>query len=154
MISKPTAAQLLQTIKTELSEKIAPALTDPTHAVAIGMIGAILDQLSVRSESEIAFMVEEIAAIETAAADYLSANPRAVEVADALTVLAQTKTTSLHLSHLLPSYNAASELLSVMGDAAYASGDQADIARVERLVEHRLGNEMTIVGSFIAVGRD
>ena len=54
MIAKPTSAQLLQTIKTELNEKIAPALTDPTHVVAIGMIGAIIDQLSMRSESEIA----------------------------------------------------------------------------------------------------
>jgi hypothetical protein len=154
MISKPTAAQLLQTIKTELSEKIAPALTDPTHAVAIGMIGAILDQLSVRSESEIAFMVEEIATIETAAANYVKSNPRAVEVGDALKVLRQTKTTSLHLSHILPSYNAASEVLSAMGDAAYASGDKGDILKVEQLVDHRLRNEMTIVGSFIAVGRD
>ena len=154
MISKPTSAQLLQTIKSELNDKIAPALNDPTHVVAIGMIGAILDQLSIRAESEIAFIVDEVAAVEQAAAVYVKANPRAVEVGDALKVLRQQKTTSLHLSHLLPSYNAASDVLSAMADAAYAGGDSTEIRKVEELVEHRLRNEMTIVGSFIAVGRD
>lgn len=154
MIAKPTSAQLLQTIKTELNEKIAPALTDPTHVVAIGMIGAIIDQLSMRSESEIAYIHEEVAAIELAAANYVKANPREFAVGDALKVLRQRKTQSLHLSHLLPSYDAASDLLSAMADAAYASGDKAQIRKVEELIELRLRNENAILGSFIAVGRD
>ena len=49
MIAKPTIPQLLQSIKTELNDKIAPALTDPTHTVAVQMMGAILDALSIRA---------------------------------------------------------------------------------------------------------
>ena len=45
MISSPTTPQILQTIKTELNEKIQPALSDPTHVVAIQMISAMLDSL-------------------------------------------------------------------------------------------------------------
>lgn len=158
MIANPTVPQLLQTIKTELTDKIAPALSDPTHTVAIDMITALLDALSVRTENEIEWMRSESAAIEAAAATFVdraAASDESVAlVAEALNGLRAAAPTTLTLSDVRADYDRAGELLSRLADGAYGSADAPGIADVERLVQQRLDTEMAIVGSFVAVGRD
>lgn len=154
MIARPTTPQLLQTIKAELNDKIAPALTDPTHIVAVQMMSSILDALSVRTAHEIAWMIDEANATETAAADYVAAHPDARGVAAALAAYRSAHSSSLHLADVGAAYDSAAELLSCLADAAFSGGTAADVRTVERLVEQRLGNELTIVGNFQAVGRD
>lgn len=154
MIARPTTPQLLQTIKAELNDKIAPVLTDPTHIVAVQMMSSILDSLSVRTAHEIAWMIDEANATESAAADYLAAHPSATGVAAALAAYRAIRTPGLHLAEVGAAYDSAAELLSCLADAAFADGSPADVRAVERLVEQRLGNELTVVGNFQAVGRD
>jgi hypothetical protein len=154
MISKPTVPQLLQTMKVELAEKIAPALTDPTHTVAVTMMGAILDAISVRVENELAWMREESAAIEAAAAEFVARHPSSAAVADALDQYRSNVTDSLRLSAAQADYDRASEVLSCLADAAYGMGDSDGVAAVERLVDQRLATELAIVGTFVAAGRD
>jgi hypothetical protein len=154
VISKPTTPQLLATIKAELNDKIAPALSDPTHVVAIQMMSAMLDALSVRTEHELAWMRDECAAIEGAAADYVAAHPAATAVASALAAYRDNVTTSLRLSETQADYERASDLLSVLSEAAFAGGEPTSVRAVEGLIESRLATEMAIVGTFVAAGRE
>ena len=154
MIAKPTIPQLLQSIKTELNDKIAPALTDPTHTVAVQMMGAILDALSIRSENEIAWMTQESAAALAAATEWVDRHPTSSAVAAALAAFRAGAADSLKLSDVQAEYDRAGELLSSLADAAYAASDTDGVRSVERLVQQRLETELAIVGSFVAVGRE
>ena len=154
MISKPSIPQILQTIKTELNDKIAPALTDPTHVVAVTMMGALLDALSIRTENEIAWMREESDAIEHAAAHFVTTHPGAAAVSDALAEYRDSSSGSLRLSEAQADYDRASELLSRLTEAAFSAGDAAEVRVVEVLIEQRLGTELAAVGTFVAAGRD
>lgn len=154
MIAKPSTPQLLQTIKAELAEKIAPALTDPTHAVAVQMMTAMLDALSIRTEHELAWMREESTAIEAAAAAYVARHPEASGLASTLASYRSEMTDSLHLSDVSADYDRAGELLSQLVEVCFAGGDPAEVRTAEQLVEQRLGTEMSIVGTFVAAGRE
>ena len=68
MITAPTIPQLLATIRDELEDKVLPQLDDAATKVSVEMMQAVLNQLIERSENEIAWMMEEMAAIEAAAA--------------------------------------------------------------------------------------
>lgn len=154
MIGKPTTPQLLQTIKAELADKIAPALTDPTHVVAVQMMTAMLDAISVRTQHELAWMRDESAAIEATADEFLAAHGDHNGVAAALTEYRSARTDSLHLDDVQADYDRASEVLSRLAEAAYAGGNPAAVAAVERLVDQRLATELAIVGTFVAAGRE
>ena len=154
MIAKPTIPQLLQSMKAELNDKIAPALTDPTHTVAIQMMTAVLDALSIRAENEIAWMKHESAAALAAATEWVDRHPTSAAVAEALTAFRAGAVDSLKLSDVQAEYDRAGELLSSLADAAYATGDTDGVRSVERLVQQRLETELAIVGSFVAVGRE
>ena len=154
MISKPSIPQLLQTIKTELKEKISPALTDPTHVVAVHMMSELLDALSIRAENELAWMREECDAVELAASNYVAAHPGADAVSNALAQCRDGASGSLRLGDAQADYDRAGELLSRLTEAAFSSGDPTDVRTVEVLVEQRLGTELAIVGTFVAAGRE
>jgi hypothetical protein len=154
VIGKPTMPQLLGTIKLELNEKIAPALSDPTHVVAVQMMSAMLDALAVRAESELAWMREECDAIELAASEYTATHHEAEAVARALAEYRDQASTSLRLSDVQAAYDRAGEVLSCLADAALGSNDLAEVRRVEELIEQRLATELAIVGTFVAAGRD
>ncbi len=51
-------------------------------------------------------------------------------------------------------YQLASEVLSCAVEAAYASGDEAHIATVGALIDQRHGNQQTVTGQFMALGRE
>jgi len=154
MISKPTIPQLLQTIKWELNEKIKPALSDPTHVVAVHMMGEILDALSIRAENELAWMRQECDAIAHVASGYVEAHPEATAVAAALAECRDAASGSLKLSEAQGDYDRAGELLSRLAEAVFPLGVAADVRAVEVLVEQRLATELAIVGTFVAAGRE
>jgi hypothetical protein len=58
------------------------------------------------------------------------------------------------MSHVAESYQRASELLSRLTEAAYASGDGQAIEAVQELMDSRLAIEQEAIGEFVAVGRD
>lgn len=154
MITAPTIPQLLATIRDELEDKVLPQLDDAATKVNVEMMQAVLNQLIERSENEIAWMTEEIAAIE-AAAERLGPSLADTTALDAaLAAFRGDRAGSMRLSEVTADYQRACEVLSCLGEAAYAAGDTAAIEAVQSLLDDRLATENAAIGEFIAVGRD
>ena len=101
----------------------------------MGMIDQILRNLSVRVANEIEWMHEEVAAIAAAA----GRDPGSPQ--------------SLQLQHVVEWYGSVSRWLSAGVEAAYATGDQAEINKWRALIEARSAHEQAIMGSLDLVGR-
>lgn len=154
MITQPTIPRLLESMRDELTDKILPAIDDPVLKVNIEMMTAVLNALAVRTENEIAWMLEESDAIEEAAGDLATALPDSAALTSALDDLRAGRPESMRLSDVAATYSIASEVLSCMADSAYGSGQPEAIARVEELMNSRLATEQAAIGEFIAVGRE
>ena len=154
MITQPSIPLLLELIGKELSERILPQIDDPTSRVNVEMVTALLSALTVRTENEIAWMLEESAAVEAAADALLPALGDATAVSEALQAHRAAPPASMRMSDVAESYQRASELLSRLTEAAYASGDGQSIAAVQELMDSRLAIEQEAIGEFVAVGRD
>ena len=153
MITQPTIPRLLASIQAELTENIIPKIDDAPTKVNVEMMTALLSALTIRTENEIAWMLEESAAIEATADELLPKLDGAAAQA-ALDAHRAAPPESMRLSHVTESYQRASELLSLLTEAAYASGDEQAITKVQELVNARLATEQAAIGEFIAVGRD
>jgi hypothetical protein len=153
MITQPTIPQLLDTMREELSERVLPLIDDPTIRVNVEMVTALLSALSVRTENEVAWMLEEAEAIEAAATELLPALNDAGAVTEALDAHQASPPASMRLSDVAESYQRASELLARLTEAAYTAGDDQAILRVQALIDSRLAIEMEAIGEFVAVGR-
>lgn len=154
MITQPTIPRLLASIQAELTENVLPQLDDPTTKVNVEMMTALLSALAIRTENEIAWMLEESGAIEAAAVAMLPTLDAAEAVSAALEAHRASPPASMRLSDVTESYQRASELLSLLTESAYASGDAAAIDAVQALIDARLATEQVAIGDFIAVGRD
>jgi hypothetical protein len=153
MISNPTTKQLLDAICIELTNKVAPAINDPTVSVQLDMAISVLQTTAMRCANELAWMQEERDAIEATADQLLAALPDSDGLATALSAYVDGKTGSLYLDDAQADYARASEVLSCAIEAAYASGDAEHIAAVGRLVDQRHANQQAVTGQFMAVGR-
>lgn len=154
MISRPTTTQLLEVVRQELTDRVAPAVTDPQVATSLHMIDHILRTLAVRAEHELGWMAEEMAAIENVGQRVAaSALPGAAAVAEALTEFRAEVSPSLHAADVTADYNRATEVLSRAVEATFASdGDLR--AAVTALLDQRLANETDVIGEdFALVGR-
>jgi hypothetical protein len=136
MLSRPTTEQILRKIAEELAETVLPALPDGQAKVAVGMMTQLLNGCAVRAAHEIAWVHEEIAAIEALVGPVPAAHGD-----------------SLHLEDVLQRYHAASQALADAVDAAYAAGDTARVEALRQLLEARNAHEMAIVGALDLVGR-
>ena len=108
MIAKPTTEQILNDCSRELMEVVLPAVTDQTVMVTIFMMDLVLRNCAVRAAHEIAWMTEEIAALEA----FTGAGG-----ADA------QRRRSLHLDDVVERYRQASEAFSRAMEDAVAAGD-------------------------------
>lgn len=153
MITAPTMPQLLETIRDELGDKVMPHVDDAPTKVAIEMMQAVLNALIERAENEFAWMFEEMAAIEAAAGE-MGPGLGSAALDTALAEFQGNRTESMTLSAVTADYQRASEVLSCLGEAAYASGDAAAIDKVQGLIDARLATETAAIGEFIAAGRE
>ena len=154
MITTPTIPQLLATIRDELESVVLPHLDDATARVNVQMMQAVLNQLIERSEHEIAWMHDEMTAIE-AAAERLTPNLGDTTALDeAIGEFRSKRASTMLLSEVTADYQRACEVLSRLGEAAYAAGDGAAMDEVQALIDSRLATEHAAIGEFIAVGRD
>lgn len=154
MITAPTMPQLLETIRDELGDKVMPQVNDAPTKVAIEMMQAVLNQLIERAENEFAWMLGEMAAIEAAALALGPALGHTPELDEAVVDFEANRADTMTLSAVTADYQRASEVLSRLGEAAYAAGDPAAIEAVQELIDARLATETAAIGEFIAVGRD
>ncbi len=154
MITQPTIPQLLETIRDELRDKVMPHVNDAPTKVSIEMMQAVLNQLIERSEHEIAWMTSEISAIADAAARLAPTLSDSAALDAAVADFTSNRAASMQLSAVTADYQRACEVLSCLGEAAYADGDEAAISDIQALLNARLATENAAIGEFIAVGRD
>ncbi len=153
MITQPTNRQLIEAVCAELTNKVAPTITDGSVKVVLDMALAVLAGAAVRTSNELAWMREEADAIEAVAARLAGELPEAKELAAALDAYRAGKTSSLYIDDAKADYQRASELLSCVAEATFADGDAARMAAVDELFAQRMANENTVTGQFLAVGR-
>lgn len=154
MIVRPTTPQLLRDVRNELATVVAPAVASSTVGVTLEQIDIILEQCAVRSESEIAWMVEEMAEIDAYAGDVVEATDDAATRA-ALDAARAAASGSLELDALADDYNRISEALSCAIEACMAGPDTDDLLRrgVEILRLRRAERETVIRANWRLVGR-
>jgi hypothetical protein len=148
MLSTPTTDQVLVAIATELRDVIAHTVTDERAKVALQQMDQLLARAARRAGGEIGWMAEEMVAIDDALAGWT-----APAVMAALGVYRAAPATSWHLADVRARYHLASVALEAAIDHAFATGDAAAKATVRRLLEQRIANEQTILGTLDLVGR-
>ena len=148
MLSRPTTDHVITGVIAALDERVMPTITDEPARVALQMAQQLLRGAAVRAAHEIAWMHDEIDAIRQ-----LAATTDDGAVAEALATLDGLDATSLHLAAVQARYDAAGEVLSRCIEAAYATGDQADVDRARTLLQARSAHEMEVVGQLDLVGR-
>jgi hypothetical protein len=159
MITAPTTAQLLDVVRRELAEKVAPAVTDPQVATSLHMIDQILRTLAVRAEHELGWMGEEMSAIEMVASRVAASDlPGAASVAQALEEFRANVSPGLHAADVAADYNRATEVLSRTVEATFPAVGPEDggelRAAVNVLLDQRLAHETDVIGDdFQLVGR-
>jgi hypothetical protein len=153
MIARPSSRQLLETVRTELRTTIKHAVADADALARLDMIDSILGSVIVRSDDEVAWLREEIAAIERAGDAVLADGADGTgQVAAALAVLRANRATSYRLPDLHAEYNLAGEVLSRAVEAGSRAGGRLR-RTVEEVLEERLRREVLIRGEFSLAGR-
>jgi hypothetical protein len=154
MISRPTTAQLIEVVRRELAERVAPAVTDPQVTTSLQMVDHILATLAVRAEHEAGWMAEEMASIEAVGQRVADSGlPGAPAVADALRAFRARRGAGRSNAEITDDYNAATEVLSRCVEATFAAGGDLRDA-VAGLLDQRLAHETDVIGAdFRLVGR-
>jgi hypothetical protein len=153
MIARPSSRQLLETVRTELRTTIKHAVTDADALARLDMIDSILGSVIMRSDDEVAWLREEITAIERAGDAVLADEADETgQVAAALAVLRANRATSYRLPDLHAEYNLAGEVLSRAVEAGSRAGGRLR-RTVEEVLEERLRREVLIRGEFSLAGR-
>ncbi len=104
MLARPSTDQVLEAIANDLRDVVAPACTDDRATVLLGQVDQLLRRLARRAAHEIAWMHEEMAAIDAAVDG--DTDPA---TAEALAAFRAAPTDSLHLADVLDRYSLASE---------------------------------------------
>jgi hypothetical protein len=153
MITRPSTAQLVEVVRRELAERVAPAVSDPQLTTSLQMIDHILSALAVRADHELGWIAEEMEAIQAGGVRVAASDlPGAAPVADALKAFRAARSASLHAADVVEDYNRATEILSRAVEATSAHpGDLRQ--QVLSLLEARLDHEVDVIGDFQLVGR-
>ena len=151
MISRPTTEQLLLDCAKELMRGVLPAVSDPPAIIRIYMIEQVLRSAAIRSANEIAWMREEIPAIEAygqgarrVANEDLSALLARVEQADEI---------DLTLNAVAERYFRAGEVLASALEVAVLSGLDDLRQQGEQIVVARLARERDVMAGWSPTGR-
>jgi hypothetical protein len=156
VITRPSPQQVLDGVRGELRDRIAPEVHSPTAKVALEMIDNVLTNVGTRAMHEIAWMREEAArtvAVATDALDRLPEGSLRDALGRALDDEAAQRTDSLHYADVQADYSRASEILSCGLEAAVATHDPELTASFTGLLRERLGHEVDIMGDWGFVGR-
>ena len=135
MLTQPTTDKILLAIANDLNAIVQPVVDDEQAKVLLGQIDQLLRRLSRRSATEIAWMVEEINAINE------TLGRKGKEV------------TSLLLADVAAEYSEASGALGDAIDEAFASNDEGMIMKLKNLLSLRIEKEQEILGQLNLVGR-
>ena len=134
MLTQPTTDKILLAIANDLNTVVLPAVDDEQAKVLLGQIDQLLRRLSRRSATEIAWMTEEINAIN----EVLGREDRGV--------------TSLLLADVAAEYSEASGALGDAIDEAFAANDEDMIKKLKNLLSLRIEKEQEILCQLDLVG--
>ena len=135
MLTQPTTDKILLAIANDLNAIVLPVVDDEQAKVLLGQIDQLLRRLSRRSATEIAWMVEEINAIN----EMLGREGKEV--------------TSLLLADVAAEYSEASGVLGDAIDEAFAANNEGMIIKLKNLLSLRIEKEQEILGQLDLVGR-
>ncbi len=135
MLTQPTTDKILLAIANDLNAIVLPVVDDEQAKVLLGQIDQLLRRLSRRSATEIAWMVEEINAIN----ETLGREGKEV--------------TSLLLADVAAEYSEASGVLGDAIDEAFAANNEGMIIKLKNLLSLRIEKEQEILGQLDLVGR-
>ena len=152
MITQPTTARLIDVVRKELADQIAPNVDNTQSQASLQMIDHILSTIAVRVEHEIAWMVEETDTLYGLGKDIVATHPDSAAVAAALAAIDDTVGSSLHYRDVSERYSRASELLSLAFETT--PPDSPLRQHVEAQFDLRLAHEVEIMGEFQLVGRE
>lgn len=152
MIGRPTTEQLLLDCCRVLTADVLPEVSDETTQVRLVMLEKVLRNAATRAAHEIAWMREELAAIEEYAGAVADATAHAA-VRTALEDLAAGPHDSLHLDDVTEVYRRAGDALSASLEAALGEGREDLVLEGEALLAARLQHEHRIVGGWDSAGR-
>jgi hypothetical protein len=156
MITRPSSEQLVRAVRAELTEHVKPTVSDPAILESLGMIDSLLAMVERRVDGEAAWLREEVAAIEAAAAEIAGTHDdRDGRVAAALAELRPARGTAggSEMDALRREYSAAGEVLSRCLEVALPLGGRRR-QQFEEILHTRLAREVSIRGDFSLVGRD
>lgn len=152
MITAPTTAQLVRSVRSELESRVLPEIADKALLVDLQMMLSVLDMVAVRADHEIGWMAAETESIAAAIEQHAKAHPLAEPVRAALDRVRTTRPADLSYAEMQRHYLLAGELLARASEQAGA-GDEDLQPVVWQLLEQRLENELGSIGAFVAVGR-
>lgn len=152
MITTPSTSRLVQSVSSELRAKVLSELSDPALLVELEMMLSMLDMAAVRADREIAWMLEEAAAIDAALSDAAAAGELPEPVLAALEALHASQPADLTYPEVQRHYGLASEALACAADLAHAGGARLH-SLVWSLLEGRVDHELATIGAYVAVGR-
>lgn len=154
MITSPSCSALLEAVRLELQNSVAPAVSDAKVRGLLTMLDSILGGLTRRFDHEVAWMREEIADIEDAAQMVIDAGADSQgKVGAALAALHAGRSPDLHIPNVQREYDLAGEVLSCALEAGMKAGGKPR-ARVEQALKARLNREVEIRGEFTLAARD
>jgi hypothetical protein len=134
MITSPSPAELVQTVRLALDAHVAPAVTQPAAAAALAQAGLVLRYVEAVIDDQLAWIREEIADIhETAAAVIEAQDDPDGHITQALRASLDAQTVSLELSKARQEYQLASEVLSRCLDRGQFANKLAVVALQRRL---------------------
>ena len=152
MITQPTTARLIEVVRQELRDRVAPAVGDPQTEASLQMIDHILSALAVRAENEIAWMMEEIDDVQRVVGRVAESVADSASLREALDALQTASDPGLALNSVTSRYALASEALSRAVEATMSTaGPLRD--EVSALLDRRLAHETDVIGEFQLVAR-
>lgn len=152
MVSRPTTEQLLLDCVKELMQGVLPFVSEAPAIIRIYMIEQVLRSAAIRSANEIAWMREEVPAIEA----YGRALHDAVaneELAALLTSLDEADENDLTLNAVAERYFRAGEVLSTALEMAVLSGHDELREQGEQIVVARMARERVVMAGWSPTGR-
>jgi hypothetical protein len=153
VLARPTTEQILLDCCRELLSGVLPALTDETAQVRVIMIETVLRNMAVRAAHEVAWMHDEMDAIETYARAVSAAVPDAAPLAAALDAVAGAQRDSLHLDEVVEAYCRAGDALSAAVEVAVAASNAELVRQGEQLLEDRCNRETEVMAGWSPTGR-
>ena len=153
MNTRPSTEQIILDCRRELLDVILPDVTSDHVRVSIQMLENVLRNVATRAAHEIAWMHDEVAALEDYARDVAAAFPDDEALAASLHALDDAPRESFHLEDVTETYSRAGEALSCAVEAAMGAGHGPLSERAAVLLRARNDRELEIKGEWTMVGR-